>query len=497
MYELVSPVDFRLVLKYLGLLLLGMGAVLFVPFSIAVLLSELFIASVYGVMGVFVLGLGYTLHRFIPEGEIQWKEAMVISALVFPVAALISSIPFSLSTGMGFPDAYFEAVSGITTTGLSVAPSDAGLVFLFARSWLQWIGGIGILIIVISLLGMPGISVSRLFGSAIGDRKIRPTVIGTAAVLFEVYLLITIVSFLLLLAGGMAPFDAICHAFTTVSTGGFSTRPESVAAFSGFFIPAIITIGCVLGAVNFEIYSRMVKNPAFIFRSLQFRWFVIFALLGVGLLAFTMLDRGPLQFILPEAAFQAFSAITTAGFSTADLGAYPDSAKAVMCALMWIGGSMGSTAGGIKILRIIVLFSIVYIIFIRFFLPREVITTLKVGDTVIEPQQVLHLVTFVLLYGIVLIASSFIFMVHGYSLVDSLFETSSALGTVGLSIGITGPALPLQLKLVLIIDMLLGRIEIIPLALLIFPRTWVKASRGGKNKKPKKMTGESNGRGND
>lgn len=144
-------------------------------------------------------------------------------------------------------------------------------------------------------------------------------------------------------------------------------------------------------------------------------------------------------------------------------------------------GWNGFDCRGIKILRVMVLFSIVYMVFIRFFLPREAVTPLRVDGRVVDPEQVQNLVTFLVLYLVVLIISAFIFMVHGYTMVDSLFETSSALGTVGVSTGITGPLLPLQLKLVLIVDMLLGRIEIIPLALLFFPRTWVKAHGHPKN----------------
>lgn len=478
MYELISPVNFRLVLKYLGLLLVGIGAATVVPFTIAFLFVEHAIAMVYGFIGILIIGAGYALYRFLPDEEIQWKEAMVISALVFPVAALISSIPFSLGTGMSFIDAYFEAASGVTTTGLSVAPAGVGPVFLFARSWLQWIGGIGILIIVLSLLAPAGISASRLFGASVGERKIKPTVIATSAILFEVYLVITIIAFALLMIGGMGPFDAICHAFSAVSTGGFSTRPDSVAAFPGWLIPAAITIGCVLGAVNFEVFTRMAKNPLLLFRSIQFRWFLAIAVLGSGILAFTLIGTGNSSGeIIQGGIFQAFSALTTAGFSTVDISAWPDSSKAVMSVLMWIGGCMGSTAGGIKILRIIALVSIVHLVFIRFFLPRETVTSLKIGETTVTEDQVFALVTFLFLYFIILVVSAISFMLYGYSLVDSLFETSSALGTVGLSVGITGQALALPLKVVLILDMLLGRIEIIPLALLLFPRTWIRRSR--------------------
>ncbi len=478
MFELISPVNFRLVLKYLGLLLVGIGGVTVVPFTVAFFFIEHALAMIYGVLGSFIIGTGYALYRFIPEGDLQWKEAIVLSALIFPVAALISCIPFALSTGMSFIDAYFEAVSGVTTTGLSVAPAGVGPVFLFARSWLQWIGGIGILIIVLSLLAPTGISSFRLFGAAVGERKIRPTVIATSAVLFKVYLVITVISFSLLLLGGMGSFDALCHAFSSVSTGGFSTYPDSIAAFPGWLIPVAITVSCVLGSVNFEVFTRMARNPLLLFKSLQFRWFMAIALLGSGILAFTLMETGNTTgIILPEAIFQAFSSLTTAGFSTADIGSWPDSSKAVMSVLMWIGGSMGSTAGGIKVLRIIALFSIVNLVFIRFFLPRETVTSLRIGETVITNDQVLHLVTFLFLYFMVLVFSAISFMLYGYPLVDSLFETSSALGTVGLSTGITGHTLALPLKIILILDMLLGRIEIIPLILLLFPRTWVKRTK--------------------
>ncbi len=475
MYELVSPVNFRTVLKYLGILLIGMGLVTIVPFTLILWYSQQTAAIIYGVAGGVVIALGYVLYRFLPDGELQWKEAMVITALVFPVAALISAIPFTIFEGMSLVDAYFEAVSGVTTTGLSVAPGTVGPLFLFTRSWLQWIGGIGILIIVLSLIAPGGISASRLFGAGIGERKVRPNVLGTAIVLFEVYLVITLISFFLLNISGMSPFDALCQALSSVSTGGFSTRPDSIAGFGGWAIPTVITLSCILGSVNFEVFTRMSAHPFALFRSAQFRWFLAIGVLGSGLLAFTLVDAGESpSVILPGALFQGFSSLTTAGFSTMDISAFPDSSKAVMSILMWIGGSMGSTAGGIKILRIIALFSIIRLVFIRFFVPRETVTTLKIGNTPVTEDQVYHLVTFLFLYFLVLVVSALFFMLSGYPMADSIFETSSALGTVGLSTGITGAALALPLKAVLIIDMLLGRIEIIPLALLIFPRTWLK-----------------------
>ena len=146
MYELVSPVNGAGILKYLGLIMIGIGAVMAVPLVVALFFSEWFIAGIYGVIATLIITLGTLISRLLPEYELQWKDAMVIAAIIFPLSSLLSAIPFSLSTGMPFLDAFFEAASGLTTTGLSVAPADVGPVFLFARSWLQWIGGIGIVL---------------------------------------------------------------------------------------------------------------------------------------------------------------------------------------------------------------------------------------------------------------------------------------------------------------------------------------------------------------
>jgi trk/ktr system potassium uptake protein len=210
------------------------------------------------------------------------------------------------------------------------------------------------------------------------------------------------------------------------------------------------------------------------FSDIQFRYFLVFATIGILLLFFTLAGTMNPAEGLFVSVFQAFSALSTAGFSTVDINTLPDGSKAVLTALMWVGGSVGSTAGGIKILRLIILLKVVHLVFIRYFLPREALTPLKLGEEVIETEMVYNILTFVFLYSMVLVASSFLFMLYGFGLDNALFEVSSALGTVGLSCGITSAAMPDLLKGVLIIDMLLGRIEIVPLFILAFPRTWVK-----------------------
>ncbi len=474
MYELVSPVKPLVVLKYLSGLVMGAGAMLLVPLIVALYFGEYTITGMYVIIGSTILLLGFLSYRLLPEGELEWKEALIIAAIIFPFTALLSAIPFTLSTGMPFLDAYFEAVSGVTTTGLSVAPAVVGPAFLFARSWLQWVGGIGIIIIILMVFIPPGTSALRLYTINSSETPLRPGATANAKLLVQIYCLLTAVSVLILFAGGMPIFDAVCYAFSAVSTGGFSTRTESAAGFPGLAIPFLITLSCLMGTFNFTLYHRLIKNKMALFSDTQFRYFLVFAAIGILLLFFTLAgEMNPMEG-LSVSVFQVFSALSTAGFSTVDIGTLPDGAKAVITALMWVGGSVGSTAGGIKILRLVILLKVVHLVFVRYFLPREALTPLKLGEDVIETEMVFNILTFVFLYALVLIVSSFLFMLYGYGLDNALFEVSSALGTVGLSCGITSAAMPAVLKGVLIVDMLLGRIEIVPIFVLFFPRTWVR-----------------------
>jgi trk system potassium uptake protein TrkH len=475
MYELVSPVNFAAVTKYTAQIMIGIGGVMVAPLLVALAFGETSIALLYGAMGAAVMVLGYMIHRLLPHYELDGKDAVVIAAIIFPLSSLVSTVPFMMTTGMAPIDAYFEAVSGITTTGLSVAPVDVGPVFLFARSWLQWVGGIGIVLIVLSLpLIHPGTSAIRLYTIHAGDEKPRPSVTSTAQLLGTVYIAITAVAFVILLYAGMEPFDALCHALCSVSTGGFSTRPDSIAAFAGTWIWVAAIVAFTLGSVNFTLYSRAATTLREAITSPQLIWFFLIAAGGIVLLAFTLIGTGTGEEVAGIAIFQGFSALTTTGYATVDIGTLPATAKAVITALMWIGGSVGSTAGGIKILRVIILARVIHMVFIRFFLPAEALTPLKVGADVVETEEVHNILTFISLYSACLVVSCFLLMLHGFPMENALFEVSSALGTVGLSCGITAASLPLIPKLVLIANMLLGRIEIIPLAILFFPRTWIR-----------------------
>ena len=469
MYELVSPVHVNAVLKHLGQVLMAFGCVLAVPVLAALFFGQIYSAAIYGITASVLIIAGLTLNTLLPGYEIQLKEAVVIAALVFPLTSLAVSLPMSLSSDMPFIDAFFESVSALTTTGLSVAPEDVTPLFLFIRSWLQWIGGIGIIVLVLSVLLGPGTTAFRLYTVNFGQTKIRPGVISTAHQLAKIYIGITLIAFLILLVSGMSIFDALCHALSSVSTGGFSTRSDSIGGFEGILLPLGVSISCIMGALSFTLYPEILKHPMTLIKDQQVRYFILIASLGIVVFSFTLSEWRH----IPDAAFQVVSALSTAGFSTMDISSLSDASKGVLSGLMLIGGSMGSTAGGIKIFRILVLIKLVKLVFLRLFLPRETITNLKIQDHVIEHDELNQITVFVLLYAIILIVSVFIFMIFGWGTGDAVFEVSSALGTVGLSSGVTGAGMPAILKLVLCADMLLGRIEIIPLFILAMPGTWI------------------------
>ena len=481
MYELHTPVNHKAVVKYIGYFLIAFTFVLVVPTIAALVLGNLNAAIYYGCTAVAVFIIGSVIYRALPDYDLETKEALIIVALVFPISAFLSAIPMSLTTGMPFIDAYFESVSAVTTTGLSVAPVDVGPVFLFARSWGQWVGGIGIILVVLSVLIRPGTTASRMYKANYGDMKIKPTVISTTRTLGKVYIIITLISFMLLLISGMSLFDSICHALCCVSTGGFSTRAESIAAYQGSLIPTAISLSCLLGAVSFVLYPYLFKKPEKIFKNVELRYFLAFIAIGSIFFAFTIARDNMDYSLISISLFQVISAITTAGFSTIDLSILSEASIAVLIFMMWMGGNVGSTSGGIKIFRVILLLKVVHNVLLRLFLPREAITPVKIEDHVVESDEIYNLVTFMLLYTLILVVSSFIFMLYGTNMSSSVFEVSSALSTVGLSTGETSATMPVILKFVLIIDMLFGRIEIIPLILLFMPGTWIK--RKWKNKR--------------
>jgi trk system potassium uptake protein TrkH len=425
------------------------------------------------VLGV-LLATGVPLSRLAAPRRVQTHEALVLVAVAFTTGALLMSWPLA-SAGLGSVDALFEAVSGITTTGLSTLSSVEELPasFLFARAWMQWYGGLGIVVLALALVLGPGVAARRL---AAGDSE--DLVAGTharARRLLGVYGSLTALAFAALWLLGAPGFDALLHALTAVSTGGFSSHDTGSSALGSGAVRAGLAAASLLGAVSFSLqYRAWTRGPGWLLRDREIQALLIACLLSGLLLGGCMVLAGGRAWsdVAAHAPFLAVSAQTTTGFATLEVRDLDPASKLVLIASMTIGGDMGSTAGGIKIFRLLVALRLVHMLLARSVLPSHAVLGAQIGSHPLQAREIQETLAVLLLFPTVAAASWVPFLALGFDPLDSLFEIVSALGTVGLSAGVTGPDLAPGLKLLLCLDMLMGRLEIVAFLVLFYPRTW-------------------------
>lgn len=457
----IVPIRWGAVAHYFGTVLALIGPVSALPALFGVWDGT---APPFIIGAALTLVAGLALRRAEGEG-MGFREAMAVAALTFlyPAALLGAEI-----WALGYPaiDSFFEGVSAITTTGLTMFSSGKIPPSVhFARSLYQWIGGIGFAVFAILFLTRPGTAAHRLLTVHISD-KISPTARRTVMILTGIYGGITAVSGLLYLLSGEPPFDSLIHALTTASTGGFSTHPLLPPGM----IPAAAVM-MVVSAQSYATYYRALagKDPATFARDYQLLSFVT-----VMVAAALILEVTGWGISLGDAFLVASSASSTTGYSSVDISRAPDSAKFLLSAVMLTGASLGSTGGGFKQLRLIIVAKWLKRSVLKYLLPKHAVRPVRLGDQVLEGEEIVFAMTLVLVYVIIVFASALAFTLCGYGLSDSLFETSSALATTGLSAGLTSPDLPSVLKLVLMADMLLGRLEVFPYLALLHPRNYVR-----------------------
>lgn len=416
-------------------------------------------------------GLLLAACALIPAGDepIRANEALVVTALAFVVAAVFMTYPLT-AAGLSPLDAWFESVSGVTTTGLSLVPdpescSDA---FLFTRSWMQWFGGLGMVVLSLALaVGRPA-DMRRLADAASDDEHPEHGVRVHARRMLAVYLLLTVLGIALVWASGVPPFQALIHALAAISTGGFSGFGSSLAGLETPARAALILVALV-GALPIPlVYRAYGQGLGRCWRDPELRALVV-AVTLVALLLWWLGRLAP-----GEALTQAVFAQTTTGFSTLDIAALDPAAKWTLILSMVTGGGVGSTAGGVKLLRVLILIRVIQLAVLRAQMPRHAVIHPELAGRPLDGAQIEHALLLLLLYPSVIALSWLPFLAAGYAPLDALFEIVSAVGTVGLSTGITGPDLEPALKLLLSLDMLLGRLEILALLVLVYPGTWHK-----------------------
>ncbi len=439
--------DTRIILKSVGTCLKYASFVFLVPILVALIYGEYPGIPYFILSFLIALAAGFILEKvFFTEKTTKFDEGMVIVAFIWMAVALISTLPFVFVGGTNFIDALFESMSAWTTTGFSLLDLEAApYTILFWRSFVQWVGGIGIVVLALSGL----FKTSNTLYIIEGHERIRPNVMNAVKTIWWIYILYTVIGISLLMVAGMPPFDSVNHTMTGISTGGMGIHAESIGFYNSEAIEIVMMFIMIMGAVSFFMhYQLLAGERKKFFRDIQTITLILIIILATLLLL-------PFH-MLRESVFQAVSAITCSGFSTQDLAVWGDYSKSLLVILMIFGGAAGSTVGGLKLNRVLIFSKSIYdnlkkLITPRLVYPRKIFSLNFTED---EMQAVFK---FIGIYVFFLIIGSFILMSQGHSGVNSLFQVASAQGNVGLSVI---PELNIISKLTLIFNMWIGRLEI-------------------------------------
>ncbi|MEW6646213.1 MAG: potassium transporter TrkG [Pseudomonadota bacterium] len=463
------------VLKYLGQLSLALAVLTLPPLLAALWFQDGEFA--WRLLWVMVITgtAGAMLSRLSAPARLQVNEALVITALAFAGSALLMTWPL-MAAGIGFSAALFEAVSAVTTTGLSSLASVEGMppAFLFTRAWMQWYGGLGIVVLTVALLLGHSLASHHLVDPELRAENIATTTRHYARRMLLVYVLLTLMGLFLLLWANVDMFTALNHVLAAVSTGGFSSSDASLAA-----LPAagqlIVSGLCITGAVALPLYYMgFMRGPAEAWRDVELRTLLVLLLVMGTAMASVLAGSG---MVWHEALWHGFllgiSAQTTAGFSSLDVAGVAAGGQLLLIFAMLGGGSVGSTAGGVKLLRVLILVRLLQMTLWRSRLAEHAVLQPRLGTRLLESDDAERALLLILLFLLVVAASWLPFVLLGYEPLAALFEVVSAAGTVGLSSGLSASGLPPLLQAVLCFDMLAGRVEIVALLVLLFPGTWL------------------------
>lgn len=479
----------RRVLRFIGLLVFFVGLSMALALLVAFIYKE---PSTWDLAGSMVITCVAGLLIFLgTKGEevshLSHRDGVAIVTLGWFVAGAVGALPFLLSGSIdNFTDAYFESVSGFTTTGASILSDIEKLPrgILIWRSIIQWLGGMGIIVLSIAVLPFLGIGGMQLYKAEIPSPvvdKLKPRISDTAKVLWKVYILITVLQILLLLGGGMSLFDSVCHTFCTMPTGGFSPKNKSVAHYDSPYFDGVIIIFMLLAAINFSLHYRLLKGEVGIFgKDPECRVFV--GLVGVLTLLVTLDIYGSVYPSLTQAfrygAFQVSSMITTTGFVTADYDTWPSLSRSLLIFSMFLGGMAGSTGGGIKTVRLMVMAKHAYQEVFRIIHPHAV-RAVKLGGKPVAGDILSSIWGFFFLYLTFYVISALILAGLGMDPISAFSAVAACIFNVGPGLGSVGPtqnflAVPFLGKWVLILGMILGRLEIYTVIVLFMPEYWRK-----------------------
>lgn len=459
----------------------------------ALMIPSVIVAAIYGEISglaiavslVICLLLGLPLIRKQPENKVLYaRDGAVTVALSWIIMSLTGSLPFLFSGSIpNVIDAIFETVSGFTTTGASILSSVEELpnCILFWRSFTHWIGGMGVLVFLLCLLPMTGggyhMNLMKAESPGPSVSKLVPKVQSTAKILYGLYLALSVLEFILLLAGKMPVFDALCTTFGTAGTGGFGIKNSSIGGYS-LYIQRIVTLFMILFGINFNVYFLIyMKKPKEALKCEEARWYLGIIAASTLLIAIFIRDYYPnFGLALHHSAFQVGSIITTTGFATADFDLWPSVPKTILVLLMFCGACAGSTGGGIKVSRILLLIRTVKREFSRNIHP-DLVKKVNFEGRPADRETIRSVSVFLVTYVLIFVGSIFLIAFDNLDLVTNFTSVAATLNNIGPGLALVGPTQNFSLfsgfsKIVLIFDMLAGRLELYPLLLLFVRDTW-------------------------
>jgi trk system potassium uptake protein TrkH len=475
------------VLHILGLFMLVFAATMLVPILLGISLGWDGLPPLYGALAITTVcgaALWLTLPR--PKTELSPKEGILLTVLIWSGLSLFGALPFAFSPQFpAFTDAVFEAVSGFTTTGATILPEVEPLApaVQFWRHFAHWLGGMGIVVLgvaVLPLIGAGGMALYRAEFSGARSEKLKPRIAETALALWRIYFALTLAQYLLLRLAGLDWFDAICHTFSTLGTGGFSTRTASVGGFNSPAVEIIIIVFMILAGMNFTLHYRLWRGGEVrhFLRDPEIRGYLgIIGGAGLVVTATLLLTSGmSAGTALRAAFFQVASIATTTGFATVDYETWAPVTHTILLALMFIGGCTGSTAGGWKVARVLLMERLVRRE-LRKTSERRGVFAVRLGDQVVPEATLQTLLNLVYLSLLIYLAAVLAVSATGADLLTSLSGVAAAMFSVGPGFGTVGPAenyahLPLLAKWVLIFCMVAGRLEFYTAIVVLTPGFW-------------------------
>lgn len=479
----------RYILNTIAVLSFFFGLTMTIPLIVGLYYGDQSVAPMLKSMVITVVS-GLVFHLIFRKGKVEvisQREGMAIVAIGWTAVGLFGALPFYFGSGFeSFVDAAFESVSGFTTTGASILTNIEAVSkgLLFWRSFIQWLGGMGIIVLSVAILPFLGVGGMQLYKAEVPSPvpdKLKPRIRDTAVILWKVYALISLAQTVLLLLGGMSLYDALCHTFTTMPTGGFSTKNASIAHFDSIYYDCVFIFFMLMAGINFSLHYQFFKGKPLVFwRDSECRFFLGTVLLLIVVVTVNLFGSvyASVGNALRYGTFQVVSIITTTGFATADYERWPAMSQLILLLCMFIGASAGSTGGGLKCLRIMLCFKYCYRELFNLIHPRAV-SPIKISGTSVPDDVMRSVVGFLALYMGLFALSSVALAGLGVDFITSFAAIAAAIGNIGPGFGMVGPVdnyaqIPDLGKWLLIWCMLLGRLEIFTVIILVVPEFWRK-----------------------